>query len=65
MNTRTRARTIEEASAICARNANGKTGAIDPRKPLEWDRETATTIITTCGRYRLNKKFSEPDGAEG
>lgn len=60
-----RARTIEEARAICRRNAKGKTGERDPKAPLEWDRETMTTIITTCGRYRLNKKFSPDDGAEG
>jgi hypothetical protein len=59
------ARTIEEAHAICERNRNGKTGERDPKAPLEWDRETATTITSSCGRYRLNLKFSEEDGAKG
>lgn len=35
------------------------------QKLLLWDRETATTIITTCGTYRINRKFSEAEGAEG
>lgn len=60
-----RARTLEEAHAICDRNANGKTGERDPKAPLVWDRQTATTIVTACGTYRINKKFSEADGAEG
>jgi len=35
------------------------------QKLLVWDRETATTIVTTCGTYRINRKFSEADGFEG
>ncbi len=61
----TRARTIEEASAICARNANGKTGAPDPRRPLEWDRETANSITSNCGRYRITKRYVKDEDTEG
>ncbi len=60
-----KARTIEEASAICTRNANGKTGERDPRRPLTWDRETINTLVSDCGRYRLIRRHVEEVGTEG
>ncbi len=58
-------RTIEELSAVCRRNANGKTGAPDPRAALTWDRETATTITSSCGRYRISKRYVKEEDLEG
>ena len=59
------ARTIEEARQICRRNANGHTGEPDRKRPLEWDRETATTITSSCGRYRISKRYVKDEDTEG
>jgi len=55
-------RNLTEAHALCLKNANGKAGMPDPSVPLTWDRETVSTIVTHCGRYRIVKT---QDGARG
>jgi hypothetical protein len=35
------------------------------RKILTWDRETATTIKSSCGTYRICRVFQKGDDAEG
>jgi hypothetical protein len=60
-----KARTLEEAHQICKRNANGKTGERDPKIPLQWDRETVTTIVSDCGRYRISRRYVKDEDLEG
>jgi hypothetical protein len=35
------------------------------QKRLEWDRESATTIKSSCGTYRICRVFHKGDDAEG
>jgi hypothetical protein len=48
--------TLAEASAICKRNAHGKSGTSTPDHPLEWNRETMHTITSRCHTYRIVKQ---------
>lgn len=32
-------------------------GAIKPSGLLTWNRETATTIVSSCGRYRISERY--------
>lgn len=62
-----KAQTLEELKALCARNANGRSGERSPNLSdhLQWNRETLTTITSSCGRYRISRRFVEAEGTEG
>jgi hypothetical protein len=34
-------------------------------KPLVWNRETATTIVSECRRYRISKMYVKDEDLEG
>ena len=35
------------------------------QKPLTWDRETATSITSSCGGYRIDKRYVKDEDLEG
>lgn len=46
--------TLEEVRAKIQRNMPKETQSAKPKR-LEWDRETAQTIVSACGTYRISR----------
>lgn len=60
--------TLEEVQARIRKNfptrgRQAQSGA--QRQKLEWNRETGTTIITSCGTYRISKLYVKDEDLEG
>ena len=58
--------TLEEVRAKIQRNFPPQAQSDAKRqKLLSWNRETATTVISNCGTYRINRMFVKADETEG
>jgi hypothetical protein len=56
-------RTLEQVREQIRRNF--PKGAIKPKGPIVWNRETATTIVSNCGTYRINRIYVKDEDTQG
>lgn len=58
--------TIEEIRERIKRNFPQEArSAAQRQKLLTWDRETVTTIKSSCGTYRISRQYVEDEDCEG
>lgn len=58
--------TLEEVRVRIKRNFPTEArSAAQRQKLLTWDRETITTIKSSCGRYRISKQYVKEEDCEG
>jgi len=58
-------KTLEQVREQIRRNFPSGTAQSSHKGPLVWNRETATTIVSSCGTYRINRMFVKAEETEG
>jgi hypothetical protein len=57
--------TIEQIREKIKRNFPSGAAQSSHKGPLVWNRETATTIVTSCGTYRINRMYVKDEDTQG
>ena len=58
-------KTLEQVREQIRRNFPADTAQSSRKGPLVWNRETATTIVTSCGTYRINRMYVKDEDTQG
>src|SRR5271170_4018315 len=58
-------KTLEQVREQIRRNFPSDTAQSSQKRELVWNRETATTIVSSCGTYRINRMFVKAEETEG
>jgi hypothetical protein len=58
-------KTLEQVREQIRKNFPQGTGQRSRCAPITWNRETGTTIVSSCGRYRISRRYVKDEDTEG
>jgi hypothetical protein len=58
-------KTLEQVREQIRKNFPQDPAHRNHKGPLVWNRETATTIVSSCGTYRINRMYVKDEDCQG